>query len=142
MTAPQASSSPPGEDDRRAPTLGTAVHAVTVLGPPDAVRRAWEEQALDTSDLDVEVVFRLAPSDRGTEIIVRFLDPDAATGGLVDKLRGDAPHQRAREALRRFKSTYETGTVVSSEGQPSGRGSIKESVTTAVTEHLRSWGAS
>jgi hypothetical protein len=126
----------------RPPAIGPTVHAVTVLGPPADVEKAWEVQALDTSDLDTEVVFRPATGDKGTEVIVRFEDPDAATGSPLDRLRADAPHQRARVALRRFKSTYETGEVVTTDGQPSGRSSAKESITKAVTDRLREWGAS
>jgi uncharacterized membrane protein len=125
-----------------APPFGPTVHAVTVLAPLDEVRRAWEARAVDTGDVDAEVVFRPAPGDKGTEVIVRPDDPSAATGGLLDRLRGDAPHQRTRQALRELKATLEAGEVVTTEGQPTGRTSRQEALTSALTDRLRAWGAS
>jgi uncharacterized membrane protein len=131
---------PPSPDE--APPFGPTVHAVTVLAAPEDVRRAWEARVADTGDADAEVTFRPAPGDKGTEVIVRPLDPDAARGGLLDRLRGDAPHQRARQELRAFKAGVEAGDVLTTEGQVTGRTSRQEAVTTAVTDHLREWGAS
>lgn len=42
-------------------------------------------------------------------------------GSLVARLLGEEPHTQVRDDLRRFKSSVETGEVLTTEGQSSGR---------------------
>jgi hypothetical protein len=61
----------------------------------------------------VEIQIRPAPADKGTELAARFRDPvpEGETGPLA-RLKGDAPHQQLRAALRATKSILECGEVV------------------------------
>lgn len=110
------------------------VVAVTVLGLPEDVVGAWE---VDGPPAPQELAVAPAPADRGTEIRVRGSDG----GGLVERVRGESPRQQVRDRLRRLKSTLEAGEVITTEGQPSGRGPVAENLTEAVSRRLRAWGA-
>jgi hypothetical protein len=129
---------------------GKEVQAVTVLAPMEEVRAGWKDHAARAGLADVEVEFRPAPGDRGTEVLARpggraegtdGTDESEAGTGPGRRMGGEAPGPRLRAELRRFKSRLEAGTVVSTEGQPSGRGSWQETATRAVTDRLRAWGA-
>lgn len=148
-------------------TSGTTVLTTTILRPVDEVTRAWaaEGEADDrTGDRPVSVEFGAAPGGRGTEVRARVgPGPSSAgqgddggdggvagnggpgsssggpAGGLLDRLRGETPAQRQRDRLRRFKATVECGEVITTEGQPSGRGPAQEALTQAVTRRLRAW---
>jgi hypothetical protein len=109
------------------------VVAVTVLQSPEEVAEAWAGPSAPDG-LDVAP----APADRGTEIRVRASD----NGGLAERVRGESPRQQARDRLRRLKSQLETGEVIRTEGQPSGRGPVAEAVTAAVSRRLRAWSGS
>jgi len=118
-------------------------------------------------DRPVGVDFAAAPGDRGAEVRAR-LGPDASPDrrgqaarvpvragrasprghagdgqgegdGLLVRRRGETPVQRQRDRLRRFKAVLECGEVVTTEGQPSGRGPVQEAVTRAVSRRLRAW---
>ena len=69
------------------------------------------------------VHFRPAPADRGT--IVRIvLDYEPPARGMIERIAhvfGHAPDQMVAEELRRFKRLAETGEIISTEGQTSGR---------------------
>ena len=67
--------------------------------------------------------FRPAPNGRGTElrIIFEYEPPAGHLGAFVAKLFKENPDAQARDALRRFKQLAETGDVVTTEGQTSGR---------------------
>jgi uncharacterized membrane protein len=67
--------------------------------------------------------FRRAPNGRGTEVrLVLEYDPPAGhLGAWVAKLIKENPDAQLREALRRFKQLEETGEVLVTEGQTSGR---------------------
>lgn len=99
--------------------------AITVLRPPDELQRLWQDPALHPTSLDdagVEVSFRPAPGDRGTEIHVALQQetPGGKVGDVVDKVRGVLPRAKAMDELRRFKQRVETGVIVRSDGTPEG----------------------
>jgi uncharacterized membrane protein len=70
-----------------------------------------------------EVRFERAPGDRGC--IVReqmeYSFPGGSAGSALAKLIGKEPGQLLDKDLRRFKQIIETGNIVTTEGQPSGR---------------------
>jgi len=78
-------------------------------------------------DADVDnagsVRFRPAPGGRGTEVTVELnYEPPAGRLGIaIAKLLGEEPKQQLEDDLRRFKQIMETGEVVVSESQITGR---------------------
>jgi uncharacterized membrane protein len=70
-----------------------------------------------------EVRFERAPGGRGC--IVReqmeYSFPGSKAASALAKLIGKEPGQVANKDLRRFKQIIETGSIVTTEGQPSGR---------------------
>ena len=122
-----------GRAERSAPPERTV--AVTVLAPVGKAVAAWE-------DLDggkTVVATAPAPGDRGTEVRVVVPD-DGPRSGKLAWLRGETPEQQVRERLRRLAATVEAGEVVTTEGQPSGRGPVAEKLTRTVTGRIRAWG--
>ena len=134
------------------PQFMAHVHSVQPLGDgrwrwraagPAGVRLEWEVEVSDlrtneliawrsVGDASVtswgEVRFSPAPGGRGTEIRVR-LSYDLPAGKLaatIAKLFGEAPDQRIRDDLRRFKQVLETGEVVRSEGSPEGTRALRQ----------------
>ena len=85
---------------------------------------AW--QSCEGSDVDHWGVVRFvpAPGRRGTQVIVELeYEPiGGAFGVSVAKLFGEEPGQVIGEELRRFKQFMETGDILTTEGQPRGRG--------------------
>jgi uncharacterized membrane protein len=77
------------------------------------------------------VEFTEAPGGRGTELRVglRYEVPGGALGQAAVKLTGDEPDQVLRTTLRRVKQLLECGEIVTTEGQPSGRGPVQERIT-------------
>ena len=67
--------------------------------------------------------FRTAPNGRGTEvrIVFEYEPPAGHLGAWVAKLVKENPDTQVRDALRRFKQLAETGEIVTTEGQTSGR---------------------
>jgi len=67
--------------------------------------------------------FRAAPNGRGTEvrIVFEYEPPGGHLGAWVAKLVKENPDAQVRDALRRFKQLAETGEIVTTEGQTSGR---------------------
>lgn len=61
--------------------------------------------------------------DRGTELKVKltYQPPAGKLGALVAKLFGEEPNQQIAEDLRRLKQLMESGTIMTVEGQTSGR---------------------
>lgn len=78
---------------------------------------AW--RSLDGADVDNwgTVRFDPAPGQRGTEVRVEieYNPPGGALGAGVAKIMGDAPEQKIKGDLYRFKQVMETGEVVRSE---------------------------
>ncbi len=90
--------------------------AITVNRPRAEVERLWQS----SGHADTPATFKDAPGDRGTEIYV-----DVEQGGklaeLGQKLTGKEPLAKAKDDLRRFKQLAETGEIITTEGQTSGR---------------------
>jgi hypothetical protein len=98
---------------------------VTVLRPPEELQRLWHDPDLRSGYLDeadVQVSFRPAPGDRGTEIHIELEDgaPGGKIGEVVDKVRGAVTRAKAMDELCRFKQRVETGVIVRSDGSPEG----------------------
>ncbi|WP_447987413.1 SRPBCC family protein [Nitrospira sp. Nam74] len=85
---------------------------------------AW--QSCGGSDVDHWGVVRFvpAPGGRGTQVTIELeYEPiGGAFGVTVAKLFGEEPGQEIGEDLRRFKQYMETGDILTTEGQPRGRG--------------------
>jgi hypothetical protein len=99
--------------------------SVTVLGPPEEVRRRWQEDGLRPDYIeshDAAVTFKPAPGDRGTEIYVDLEQtaPGGKAGEMLMKLTGKEPLAKVKDDLRRFKAQFETGVIPRSEGSPEG----------------------
>lgn len=86
-------------------------------------RLAW--QALPGAAIDNagEVLFRAAPGNRGTEVIVRltYRPPGGTAGAVLARIAGEEPAQQLRDDLMRFKREQELGFAPTTEGQSSGR---------------------
>lgn len=69
------------------------------------------------------VEFSRAPGERGTIVRVEFeySPPAGFVGASLAKLFGEEPEQQLKEDLRRFKQVMETGEIITTAGQPSGR---------------------
>jgi uncharacterized membrane protein len=67
------------------------------------------------------VVFRDAPMDRGTEVVVHvaYDIPYGFFGELAARATGTSPEAEIAEAMRRFKCILECGELFVNEGQPS-----------------------
>jgi uncharacterized membrane protein len=97
-----------------------ATASITIFRAPEEVRRRWDELRC-LEDGTASVVFREAPSDRGTEVHVDLGDvaPHGAVGA-IRKATGTDPLAITRDALRRFKQIVETGEVARSDASPEG----------------------
>jgi len=86
-------------------------------------RIAW--RTINKADVpnDGEVLFRDAPMDRGTEVVVHvnYDIPFGIFGELAARVTGNSPEAEIAEAVRRFKSILECGEIATIEGQPSNR---------------------
>jgi uncharacterized membrane protein len=86
---------------------------------------AW--RSLEGADVDNAgtVRFEREPGGRGTLVTVEmnYNPPAGAIGAGVAKLFGEDPEWQVKDSLRRFKQVMETGEVITTEGQPSGRSS-------------------
>jgi uncharacterized membrane protein len=90
--------------------------AITVLRSPEEVQRLWTSPEYRRAHLDGgDVVFKLAPGDRGTEIHIAI-----PAGGALAKLLGESPVTKAKDELRRFKQFVETGEIARSDATPEG----------------------
>jgi uncharacterized membrane protein len=77
------------------------------------------------------VVEFLPTANRGTEVrvVLTYEPPAGYIGTLIAKLFGEEPNQQVADDLRRFKMLMESGTVMTTEGQPSGRDETAKTVT-------------
>jgi uncharacterized membrane protein len=86
-------------------------------------RIAW--RSVEGSDVEHlgEVRFRRAPGGRGTIVYFDLVynAPAGQIGSMFAKLFGEEPSQQAYDELRNFKRMIETGEIITTEGQPSGR---------------------
>jgi uncharacterized membrane protein len=95
----------------------------------DVENRRLTWRSLPGSDIDHRgsVEFKEAPGGRGTEVHVRleYHRPGGRAGEALAMMFFEHPEQQIREDLRRFKTLVETGELPTTEGQPSGRRSLK-----------------
>ncbi|WP_139322897.1 SRPBCC family protein [Deinococcus marmoris] len=88
-------------------------------------RIAWQSLPGAQIENSGEVLFRPAPGDRGTEVVVRltYRPPLGSAGALAARILGQEPSQQLRDDLMRFKREQELGYHPTTEGQSSGRAS-------------------
>lgn len=103
--------------------LGTSVEwDAEITSERENERIGWK--SLEGSQIPNSGVVEFLPtSDRGTEVrvVLTYEPPAGYIGSLVAKLFGEEPNQQVEDDLRRFKQLMESGTIMSTEGQPSGR---------------------
>ena len=91
--------------------------AVTVWRSREEVETHWSSYAPGNAP-DGTVAFAEAPGGDGTEVYLE-VEQNQLVGAAL-KTIGEEPYQRAKDALRRFKQTVETGEIVRSESSPEG----------------------
>lgn len=109
----------------KAPTpLGEVSWEAEITADEPGQRLAWKSLPGARIENEGEVVFRPAPGDRGTELVVRlsYKPPLGATGAAIARLFQQEPAQQLRDDLARFKSEQEVGHAPITRGQSSGRG--------------------
>jgi uncharacterized membrane protein len=149
---------------RNLSTLALAVERVLRVEPLDNTRSRWVIQGPGKDEFDfvadivvdepgkvlawrteespvphhARVEFSEAPGGRGTEVRVwlSYEPPAGGLGAAIARLSGDEPDQLLRTGLRRIKQVIECGEVIRVEGQPKGRGPIRERISELV-EHRR-----
>jgi uncharacterized membrane protein len=89
---------------------------------------AWRSLPGANVDHAGTVLFRDAPGDRGTEVKIelQYNPPVGVFGALAARLWGEEPGQQIQEDLLRVKQLLETGEIIATEGQPSGRAAQKQ----------------
>jgi len=103
--------------------LGTSVEwDAEVTSDIENERIGWV--SVEGSQIPNSGVVEFRPtSNRGTElrVVLTYEPPAGELGALVAKLFGEEPQQQVREDLRRFKQLMESGTIMTVDGQTSGR---------------------
>jgi len=86
-------------------------------------RIAWRSLPGSTIENRGIVRFERAPGGRGTMVTVEleYNPPAGGLGAVVAKLFRKDPTQEIDDALRHFKQMMETGSIVTTKGQPAGR---------------------
>jgi uncharacterized membrane protein len=87
-------------------------------------------QSLEGSTIATAGSVHFDTTEHGTRVRVRlqYNPPGGRLGAAVARLFGEEPNQTIREDLRRFKRLIETGEIPTTEGQPSGRRSMRMGV--------------
>lgn len=102
--------------------MGTFRWKAEVVEEQPDERLVW--QSLPGSDVENmgEVIFRDAPGNRGTEIMVNmaYQPPGGKLGEIAAAIANPAFSKVIREDIRRFKSLTEAGEIPTIEGQPTG----------------------
>jgi uncharacterized membrane protein len=98
---------------------------VTINRNRQDVEEAWASAQTLRNKVDhagAAVLFHNAPGDRGTELIVEWVeDPPAGDlGATAKKLTGNDLATQLADDLRRLKQRIETGEVVRSDAAPDG----------------------
>ena len=103
--------------------LGTTVEwDAEITSEQENSRIGWK--SIEGSEIPNSGVVEFLPTtNRGTEVKVTltYEPPAGYVGSLVAKLFGEEPNQQVTDDLRRFKQLMESGTIMKTEGQPSGR---------------------
>jgi uncharacterized membrane protein len=84
---------------------------------------AWRSLADASVDNAGSVRFVTGPQGRGTivRVVIDYIPPAGVVGKWVATIFGKNPESQISEDLRRFKSLMETGEVLTTQGQPTGR---------------------
>lgn len=103
--------------------LGTTVEWDAELSSDvENQRIGW--QSLEGADIKNSGTVEFRPTvNRGTEVIVTIMyeAPGGKLGEWIAWALGEEPSSQVAEDLRRFKRLMETGMIITTEGQPSGR---------------------
>ena len=103
--------------------LGTTVEwTAEVTSDRENERIGWK--SVENSDIPNSGVVEFLPtSDRGTVVKVNltYEPPAGKIAAMIAKIFGEEPSQQVEEDLRRLKRLMETGTIITVEGQTSGR---------------------
>ena len=106
----------------KAPLGGSVEWDAELTSDVENQRLGW--QSLEGADITNSGTVEFRPTrDRGTEIIVTLMyeAPGGKIGEWAAWALGEEPSLQVANDLRRFKSLMETGQIMSTEGQPSGR---------------------
>jgi uncharacterized membrane protein len=106
----------------KAPLGRTVSWDAELVAEEPGERLAWRSVPGSQVTNEGEVRFVRAPRDQGTEVHVRlrYEPPAGAVGSMVARLLGEEPRQQLADDLHRFEQLLETGTVVRSDGNPTG----------------------
>jgi uncharacterized membrane protein/NAD(P)-dependent dehydrogenase (short-subunit alcohol dehydrogenase family) len=103
--------------------LGTTVEwTAEITSDVENERIGWK--SVENSSIPNSGVVEFLPTaDRGTEVRVNltYEVPAGKFASLVAKVFGEEPNMQVAEDLRRLKQLLESGTIMTVEGQPSGR---------------------
>lgn len=103
--------------------LGTTVEwTAEVTSDRENERIGWK--SVENSDIANSGVVEFLPTaDRGTEVKVSltYEPPAGKLAAIIAKIFGEEPSQQVEEDLHRLKQLLESGTIMTIEGQPSGR---------------------
>lgn len=103
--------------------LGTTVEwTAEITSDRENERIGWK--SVENSDIPNSGVVEFLPtSERGTEVKISltYEPPAGKIGAAMAKLFGEEPEQQVAEDLRRLKQIMESGTIMTIEGQSSGR---------------------
>ncbi|HEX8368773.1 MAG TPA: SRPBCC family protein [Pyrinomonadaceae bacterium] len=103
--------------------LGTTVEwDAEVTSDIENERIGWV--SVEGSEIPNSGVVEFRPtSNRGTElrVVLTYEPPAGELGAIFAKLFGEEPNGQVREDLRRFKQLMESGTIMTVDGQTSGR---------------------
>ena len=103
--------------------LGTTVEWTAEI-TSDRENEGISWKSVENSDIPNSGTVEFLPTvDRGTEVRVdlTYEPPAGKFAALVAKIFGEEPNQQVAEDLRRLKQLMESGTIMTVEGQPSGR---------------------
>jgi uncharacterized membrane protein len=102
--------------------------AITVGRSTDEIRRLWNDPEYRPQyihDLNVDVEFREAPGDRGTEIHVNLEPAKGRKARILFKTAARAQVAKVKDELRRFKQHVETGVIPRSDSTPEGESATR-----------------
>ncbi len=106
------------------PAGSTIEWDAVIVGDEVNAMIAWESVPGSDVPNSGVVLFRPAPGDRGTEVILEltFEPPAGRLGRTIARLFGKDPEQQIATGLRQFKQLMETGEVVVSEATVESQG--------------------
>lgn len=106
----------------RAPAGSTVTLVTEIVDDVPGRQIGWKSTGESEIATTGEVLFRDAPSDRGTivSLVQSYAPPGGAIGKLAAKIMQREPSEQARRDLRRFKQLMETGEVTTN-ASPSAR---------------------